>query len=324
MIILGIETTCDETGVGIVKNGREILANVVASSAAIHKKYGGVVPEIAAREQVRSIIPVTQEGLHRARLTFSDVDQLAVAFGPGLLGSLLVGVEAAKTMAIIFAKQLVPVNHLVGHVYANWLIVESRFLKKSSSQFTEEKTVNRQLKTVNLPQFPIVALIVSGGHTDLILMDGHRDYKWLGGTRDDAAGEAFDKVARILGLGYPGGPEVERVARQFTLRQAQGNTERSRSITVDPLREASRSRLTVRLPRPMISEDNFDFSFSGIKTAVADKLSLRSSSLNPSTSSGLGTAGLRVKSLELRETDTAQIAYEFQNAITDILVVKTL
>lgn len=273
MIILGIESTCDETGVGIVQDGVAVLANVVASSAAIHKKYGGVIPEIAAREQVSSIIPVTQEGLHRARLTFGDVDQLAVAFGPGLLGSLLVGVEAAKTLAIVFTKPLVAVNHLIGHVYAN-------FVREIS----------------NLPQFPIVALIVSGGHTDLLLMKGHGEYRWLGGTRDDAAGEAFDKVARILGLGYPGGPEVEKVASQsldklrMTLSKSKGQ---SQSI---------KSKRFFKLPRPMIGEDNFDFSFSGIKTAVANL----------------------VHSRQFTVYSKSEIAHEFQEAIVEVLAKKTI
>lgn len=282
MIILGIETTCDEMGVGIVKDGSNVLANVVASSAAIHKKYGGVMPEIAAREQVRSIIPVTQEGLHRARLTFDDVDQLAVAFGPGLLGSLLVGVETAKTMAIVFAKPLVAVNHLIGHVYANWLTpMDNRewFMVNGKSA----KALNNNPYTIN---FPLVALIVSGGHTDLLLMKGHGQYRWLGGTRDDAAGEAFDKVARILGLGYPGGPEVEKLATSY----------RKGPVF---FRKAEAS---IKLPRPMIKSPDFDFSFSGIKTAVANL----------------------VHSDEFAVHSEEEIAYEFQNAITDILVIKTL
>lgn len=220
MRILGIETSCDETGVAIVENGRKILANVISSSVELHKKYGGVVPEVAAREQVKVIIPAIQEALDEASLNWQQIDAIAVTVGPGLIGSLLVGTETAKTLSMLFEKPLVPVNHLIGHVYANWL-------------------------TKNSPQFPLVALIVSGGHTDLVYMENHGKYKWLGGTRDDAAGEAFDKVARILGLEYPGGPEIEKVAQG-------GNPTK------------------FNLPRPMISSGDFDFSFAGLKTAVVN------------------------------------------------------
>lgn len=254
MIILGIETTCDETGVGIVKDGTKVLASIVASSVVIHQRYGGVVPEAAAREQVRLIIPVTREACHVSGIKCQDVDAVAVAFGPGLLGSLLVGVETAKAMAIVWGKPLVAVNHLMGHVYANWL------------------------ETPN-PKFPLVALIVSGGHTDLILMNDHRKSKWLGGTRDDAAGEAFDKVARVLGLGYPGGPEVEKLATSY-----------------------QRPETSIKLPRPMIGSDDFDFSFAGLKTAVAN----------------LVTRNQRL------ESSYPEIACEFQKAMIDVLVAKTL
>ncbi|MDP2632937.1 MAG: tRNA (adenosine(37)-N6)-threonylcarbamoyltransferase complex transferase subunit TsaD [Candidatus Curtissbacteria bacterium] len=257
MIILGIETTCDETGVGIVRDGRQILANVVASSASMHQKYGGIVPEVAARDQIRSIIPALQEVFQVSSIKYQDLDAIAVANGPGLIGSLLIGVETAKTISLVFKKPLISINHLVAHIYANWI-------------------GNRKH-----PSFPLIALIVSGGHTDLILMTDHKKYRWLGGTLDDAAGEAFDKVARVLGLGYPGGPEIERVAKQFT---------------VDSLQK------TVRLPRPMISDENFDFSFSGLKTAVVNT----------------------VNSSPLTVNSKAEIAYEFQNAVFDVLVTKTL
>jgi len=287
MRILGIETTCDETGVAIVEDGRKIIANVVASSVEIHEKYGGIVPEVAAREQIRSIIPALRETLLKT-IEVGDVkweagkrsgkldkiDAIAVANGPGLVGSLLIGVETAKALALAWNKPLVPVNHLIGHAYANWLLPETR---------------NQKLET-RTPQFPLVALIVSGGHTDLILMNDHNQIKWLGGTLDDAAGEAFDKVARVLGLGYPGGPEIERVA----------------SKTVN-LKHETRN---FKLPRPLIGSENFDFSFSGLKTAV----------VNLVHGSPFDFAQGRQLTVHFRD----EIAYEFQKAIVDVLVTKTI
>ncbi len=250
MLILGVETTCDETSVALVRDGRHIIKNLTASSALMHTKYGGVVPEVAARDQVRVIVPLLDELLGR---DFSHVDCVAVASGPGLIGSLLVGVETAKALAYIWEKPLIAVNHLIGHIYANWL-------------------------EPSAPEFPLTALIVSGGHTDLILMRDEKSFDWLGGTRDDAAGEAFDKVARVLGLGYPGGPEIEKLASSYQ-------------------RLASSGKKQV-FPRPMIGSGNFDFSFSGLKTFVANLV--HSSQFN-------------------RES----IAYEFQEAIVDVLVKKT-
>ena len=245
MKILGIETTCDETGAAVVKDGRKLLSNVVSSSVDLQKKYGGVVPEVAAREQIKVIIPVIEEALIKASQILNskheilnksqkskiqnwakkNIDAIAISHGPGLIGSLLIGVETAKSLALAWEKPLIGVNHLVGHIYANWISLD------------------------NKPKFPLIALIVSGGHTDLILMRKHGDFKLIGTTLDDSAGEAFDKVARLLGLGYPGGPEIERVARQ---------------LTVDG------SQLTVKLPRPMIGSGDFNFSFSGLKTAVVN------------------------------------------------------
>lgn len=261
MVILGIETTCDETSVGIVENGRKVLANVVSTSIQLHKKYGGIVPEVAAREQVKLIVPVIAQACQESKINLDDIDAIAVSHGPGLVGSLLIGVEAAKTLALSLDSPLIAINHLVGHVYANWL-------KDEGSQLT-------QRKIISLPQFPIVAMIVSGGHTDLIFMKYHSDYQLLGSTRDDAAGEVFDKVARVLGLPYPGGPEIERIAKLGG---------------------------EINFPRPMISENNFDFSFAGLKTSVVNF----------------------VKDSLFRVRSKEAIAYEFQKAIVDILVTKTL
>lgn len=232
MRILGIETSCDETSAAVIKGNAgdkkvKLLSNVVASSLSLHKKTGGIIPESAAREQIKYIIPVLQQVLKQSRLTPKDFDAMAVTVGPGLIGSLLVGVETAKTLSYVWNKPLVPVNHLIGHVYANWL----------------QTTKNQRLKTI---LFPALALIVSGGHTDLVFMKSHTDIKWLGGTKDDAAGEALDKIGRLLGLPYPAGPAIEKAAKR-------GNTNH------------------FSLPRPMIGSSDFDFSFSGLKTAVLRK-----------------------------------------------------
>ena len=204
MKILAIETSCDETAAAVVVDGRQILSNIVASSMPLHKKTGGIIPEIAARKQLEFILPVIEKALRQAKLKpnihmpvprtlFDDIDLIAVTTGPGLIGSLLIGVETAKTLSLSISKPLVGVNHIHAHLYANWL--------NSSNQ----------------PGFPAIGLVVSGGHTELFLLTSHENIKWLGGTRDDAAGEAFDKTARLLGLGYPGGPAVSAAAEKFQI-----------------------------------------------------------------------------------------------------------
>ncbi|MGI8552967.1 MAG: tRNA (adenosine(37)-N6)-threonylcarbamoyltransferase complex transferase subunit TsaD [Dehalococcoidia bacterium] len=222
MILLGIETSCDESAAAIVEDGHRIRANVVATQADIHSRYGGVVPEVASRQHLRTILPVIETALQRAELGFGDLDGVAVTHGPGLAGSLLVGVNAAKAVAYAQNLPLLGLNHLEGHVYANWL----------------DDPDDRPP-----PRFPALCLVVSGGHTDLIIMQDHNTYRRLGKTRDDAAGEAFDKVSRLLGLGYPGGPAIERVANGVKVPA---------SIT---------------LPRAWL-RGTHDFSFSGLKTAV--------------------------------------------------------
>lgn len=215
MTILGIETSCDETAAAVVKDGAFVLSNIVASSQDIHQRYGGVVPEHAARAQLSSIIPVVHEALRKASVKKDDINAISVTFGPGLIGSLLVGVETAKTLSVVWKKPIVPVNHLLAHFYAE-----------------------------PPPSFPWVGLLVSGGHTDLILSTDHGEWTYLGGTRDDAAGEAFDKTARLLNLSYPGGPAIADLAQR-------GNP------------------AAFKIPRPMIDDDGLDFSFSGLKTAVS-------------------------------------------------------
>ncbi|HVB97624.1 MAG TPA: tRNA (adenosine(37)-N6)-threonylcarbamoyltransferase complex transferase subunit TsaD [Chloroflexota bacterium] len=249
--VLGIESSCDETSAAIVRDGRVVLSNVVASQVDIHEAFGGVVPEVASRQHVLAIVPTIERAMAQAGVTWSDVDCIAPTYGPGLIGALLVGLNAAKGIAFARDLPLVGVNHLEGHIYANWL--------------TGADIV-----------FPTVCLIVSGAHSDLVLMTGHNSYRILGRTRDDAAGEAFDKVARILGLGYPGGPAVQKLAVQG-----------------DPSK--------LKLPRAWL-RDSYDFSFSGLKTAV-----LRvAEGLTPE-------AGLT----------SADVAASFQESVVDVLVTKT-
>lgn len=233
MFILGIETSCDETAAAIIEDGQKILSSSVATSLDMHKKTGGIIPENAAREQIVSILPVISHTLNSASLDLKQIDAIAVTCGPGLIGSLLVGVETAKTLSYILNKPIVPVNHLVGHIYANFV----REFTMHNLQFTNENT----------PEFPAVVLIVSGGHTDLVYMESHQKITWIGGTRDDAAGEAFDKTARLLGLPYPGGPSISAAAEKFL------------AISHKPLSI---------FPRPMMGSNDLDMSFSGLKTAV--------------------------------------------------------
>jgi N6-L-threonylcarbamoyladenine synthase len=230
MKILGIETSCDETAAAVVEDGSRIIANVVASQIDIHARYGGVVPEVASRQHLLAIIPVISQAM--AGVSWQDIDGIAVTFGPGLAGSLLVGVNVAKAIALAKKLPLIGVNHLEAHIYANWLAPsrESSLLKGEGTE-----RVNCGVK------FPCLCLVVSGGHSDLVLMRGHGQFEKLGRTRDDAAGEAFDKAARILGLGYPGGPAIE---------------------------QASRSGIPcLPLPRAWL-KGSHDFSFSGLKTAL--------------------------------------------------------
>ena len=216
MKVLGIETSCDETAAAVVEDGVKILSNWIASQVEIHARYGGIVPEVASRQHTLSIIPIIERAMAEAKATWDDLHGIAVTVGPGLAGSLLTGVNAAKAISLARGLPITAVNHLEGHIYANWL-------------------------TEGSLDFPLVCLIVSGGHTDLALMKGHGDYVLLGRTRDDAAGEAFDKAARTLGLGYPGGPAIEHAAKSGVA--------------------------SVPLPRAWLKGTN-DFSFSGVKTAL--------------------------------------------------------
>ncbi|MDQ1148013.1 N6-L-threonylcarbamoyladenine synthase [Bacillus sp. SORGH_AS 510] len=250
-LILAIETSCDETAVAIIRNGREMAANVVASQIESHKRFGGVVPEIASRHHVEQITIVMEEALNQANVTIADLDAIAVTEGPGLVGALLIGVNAAKALAFAHNKPLVPVHHIAGHIYANRLVTELKF--------------------------PLLALVVSGGHTELVYMKEHGHFEVIGETRDDAAGEAYDKVARTLNMPYPGGPHIDRLAHEG-------------SPTID-------------LPRAWLEEGSFDFSFSGLKSAVINT----------------------VHNAEQRGEKIApeDLAASFQASVIEVLVVKT-
>lgn len=275
MLVLGIETSCDETSVGIVRDGKELLACVTASSMEIHAKYGGVVPEIAAREHIQAMTPTLEAALEQAGIDWDSVDAIAVTYGAGLGGSLLIGVLTARTLAIIKNKPLYPINHVEGHVYANFITATS----------LPGYSLPKQQ-----PSFPLLALIVSGGHTQLALFANHFDYKLLGQTHDDAIGEAFDKVAKIIGLPYPGGPSIDKA-----------------SVHGNPL--------AIKLPKAQM-KDPYAFSFSGLKTAV-----LRATQ-------DLVGVGHDFPSFQLAERlsegQKADIAASFQKTAIETVVDKTL
>ena len=256
--ILAIETSCDETGVAVVVGGRRVIANQVATQIALHALTGGIVPEVAARQQLRWIAPTVRAAMAEAELGWSELDAVAVTYGPGLIGSLLVGVGFAKGLAAAHGLPLLPINHIEGHIYANWLV------RGDESPLAAE------------PPFPLLCLVVSGGHTQLVLMEGHGSYRLIGQTLDDAAGEAFDKVGRLLGLGYPGGPAISAAAVG------------ARSVT--------------RFPRARTA-GRYDFSFSGLKTAVQREV-----------------AGYRSRDEAL---PVDGLAAAFEEAVVDVLTART-
>ena len=257
MLVLAIETSCDDTGAAVVLNGRKILSNVVSSQVSIHQKYGGVVPELASRRHIESIVPIVTEALEMGKVTLRDIDGISVTQGPGLVGSLLVGLSFAKSLSFVTGLPFVGVNHIEAHL---------------SAIFLEE----------NPPRFPFIGLVVSGGHTSLFRVDEFGKYKRLGQTRDDAAGEAFDKVAKLLGLGYPGGPIIDDLSKS-------GNPK------------------AIRFPRPSLGKNSFDFSFSGLKTAVVNYVKS-----HPEPARGYSEERIR------------DIVSSFQEAVVDVLVKKTL
>ncbi|MCK4553719.1 tRNA (adenosine(37)-N6)-threonylcarbamoyltransferase complex transferase subunit TsaD [Candidatus Parcubacteria bacterium] len=271
MLILGIETSCDETAAAVVEGGEAgtqnfvfVRSNIVSSQINIHKKYGGVVPEVAAREHILQILPVVNEALEKAGIKREQapktINAIAVTVGPGLITSLLVGVETAKVLSYVWEIPVVAVNHIEGHIYANF--------------------INKKRNI----EFPALVLTVSGGHTMLVLMKGHGKYKTIGETRDDAAGEAFDKAAKLLGLGYPGGPTISAYAEKFNPVMLCG------------------TKFKIQLPRPMINSKNYDFSFSGLKTALLYK----------------------IKKDKNYKKKIPEYCYEFQQAVIDVLIYKTV
>jgi N6-L-threonylcarbamoyladenine synthase len=287
-LVLGIESSCDETAAAVVAGGRRILSSVVASQTDIHRKYGGVVPELASREHLRQIVPVVREAVDQAHVTLAELDAVAVTHGPGLVGALLVGVTYGKVLAQALGKPLIGVNHLEGHVHA---------------VFLEAHVAGRE------PRLPAVCLIVSGGHTILYHVKSERSnvtryfsYARIGGTRDDAAGEAYDKVARMLGLGYPGGPIIDRLA-------AHGNAQ------------------AVRFNEPKMSGNAFDFSFSGIKTAVLYHLR-RNPQLEPEIEArrkALSRGERNADALRALSTvETLDLIASFQRAVVDNLLSRAL
>ena len=264
MRILGIETSCDETAAAVVEDGIRIHSNVVASQAQIHARFGGIVPEVASRQHLLTIVPLVRQALDDAKIEIRQLDGIAVTYGPGLAGSLLIGVNAAKGLALAEGLPFIGINHLEGHIYASWL---------------EDKDPQRA------PGFPLMCLITSGGHTDLILMEGHGRFTLVGRTRDDAAGEAFDKTARVLGLGFPGGPAIQRVSAMSRGEEA-------------------------RFPRPRV-KDSLDFSFSGLKTAVVRRAEQKG--LYPPPDGA-----------ELDAQQVSEVAAAFQEAVVDSMVEHTV
>jgi N6-L-threonylcarbamoyladenine synthase len=320
--ILAIETSCDETAAAVIADGRRILSNVVATQIDLHQRYGGVFPEVASRQHVLAINPVIEQALAGAGLGWDELDAIAVTEGPGLAGSLLVGVNAAKGLAFMRGLPLVAVNHLEGHVYSNWL--EPRIAKANDGLgiMNDEHRNSDSSFIIHHSSFPILVLIVSGGHTELVLMEDHGRYRRLGGTLDDAAGEAFDKAARLLGLPYPGGPMVQRAA--------QGG-------------DASRFPLPRALMAPAdAARQRYNFSFSGLKTAVLRVVRQQQAALGDPAwpegyaqgmdqgrggqddeASGEGTES-REGGIDGKEQVIRDIAASFQAAVADVLVSKTL
>jgi len=282
MLILGVETSCDETSAAIIKatkNSKKVtlLSNVISSSLPIHSKTGGIIPETAAREQVKFIVPVIKKALEDANVKLNEIDKIAVTYGPGLIGSLLIGVETVKAISYANDIPLIPTNHLIGHIYAN-------FIDTNQDEI----------------EFPALSLIVSGGHTDLVLIKKHGNIQWLGGTRDDAAGECFDKCARLLGFPYPGGPKVAELAKD-------GNPK------------------AFLFPRPMIGSRNFEFSFSGLKAAFLRETELHFPILRTSTDQISWEQITKNKTFSKSdEQKVHDLCASLEEAIISVLVSKTV
>ena len=315
MRVLGIESSCDETGAAIVEDGRYLLSNVVASQVEIHNRYGGVVPEVASRQQLSSIIPVIETAMEKAACSWQDIDAIGATYGPGLAGSLLVGLTVGKTLSLAQNLPFIGVNHLEAHVYANWL------RKDETPQDRDTAGASWDVREGD-PTFPLIGLVISGAHSELVLVRGHGLYELLGRTRDDAAGEAFDKVARILGLDYPGGPAIQQAAQR-----AEEEMRRQR-------KPVELARSAYRLPRAWL-RGTYDFSFSGLKTAMLHLAEGATGNQLPSQAidgkKNTGSEGkqqsqytrMGMQAAQRGAPNVAQLAASFQEAIVDVLAVKT-
>ncbi len=309
MLVLGIESSCDETGAAIVRDGHYVLSNVVASQIEIHNRYGGVVPEVASRQQLAAIIPVVETALEQAACSWHDLDLIAATYGPGLAGSLLVGLTAGKALALARGLPFLGINHLEAHIYANWL-------REGPIQASQDETEAAASFQEDDPLFPLICLVVSGAHSELVLVHEHGHYELLGRTRDDAAGEAFDKVARILGLGYPGGPAIQKAAQQAEQELEQQH------------KPVNLARNAYRLPRAWL-RGTYDFSFSGLKTAM---LHLAEGAVAKSSARSSGKDESKQVSQYMRMgaqaalhgiANVTWLASSFQEALVDVLAVKT-
>jgi N6-L-threonylcarbamoyladenine synthase len=309
MLVLGIESSCDETGAAIVKDGRYILANVVASQIEIHNRYGGVVPEVASRQQLAAILPVIEMTMEQASCSWNDIDAIAATYGPGLAGSLLVGLTVGKTLALACNRPFLGVNHLEAHIYANWL--------RKGNVLPQDLIAHWKYQDGD-PLFPLICLVISGAHSELVLVRDHGQYELLGRTRDDAAGEAFDKVARILGLDYPGGPAIQNAAQQAEAELMQQQ---------NPLTLA---RKAYQLPRAWL-RGTYDFSFSGLKTAVLHLAEgIASNQQTVGVDNGSKPSSPPTRYTRMGEQTAHQgastigwLAASFQEAVVDVLAVKT-
>ena len=285
MNILGIETSCDETAAAVVKatnNVIQVLSNVVSSQIKLHARWGGVVPNLAAREHLKNIFPVLHETLKKSEMKPENINLISITNGPGLIPALLIGTEAAKTLSLFWNKPLLGIHHIEGHIYANF--IRDEISANPKSRIPNSERISKSKSQTPKIKFPVLCLVVSGGHTQLVLMKNHLQYRIIGQTLDDAAGEAFDKVARILGLEYPGGPAISVIAETFEIRD---------------------SRFEINLPRPMLNRNNFDFSFSGLKTAVLYEVKKNEKMLQD-------------------KNFIIAMSQEFQQAVIDVLISKTL
>jgi N6-L-threonylcarbamoyladenine synthase len=305
MLVLAIESSCDETGAALVRDGRYLLSNVVASQIEIHNRYGGVVPEVASRQQLATIIPVIETAMEQASCSWEHIDAIAATYGPGLAGSLLVGLTVGKTLALARDLPFLGVNHLEAHIYANWL-------RQGDAPVVQSETDGDWSYRKGDPTFPLICLVISGAHSELVLVRDHGQYELLGRTRDDAAGEAFDKVARILGLGYPGGPAIQSAAQKVEEELLQQKK---------PLAVA---RSAYRLPRAWL-RGTYDFSFRGLNTAMlhlaegaSDDARVPGEERQVSQYTRMGA-----QAAQKGAANVSLLASSFQEAVVDVLAVKT-